>query len=159
MGTNWPPMDERGPVISEGDVRAFESKIGATLPADYRDFLLQVNGGRTAQSHTTFGLRKGETILNSLHSLKEPDEQFDLETWWAKHRVPDELLLVGYDDGGNHVCLVIRGEHLGEVWYFDVLNERPEDANPRVPWHNRRDFIRLAGTFREFMSSLTELNA
>ncbi len=35
---------------------------------------------------------------------------------------------------------------------------RPEDANPRVAWHDRRDMRKLADSFELFMRSLRPLS-
>jgi hypothetical protein len=157
MGTSWPPMDRRGPIVAEKDVRALEEIVGARLPDDYRAFLLAVNGGRTTEDHVQFTVRNGESNLNSLYSVAETETARDL-AWHAKmmrERLPREVIPIGYDDFGSAVCVVLAGERRGEVWFFDTLNERPEDANPRVEWFKRRDMVRLASSFREFMGSLT----
>ena len=60
MATSWPAMERRGPVVTEADVRAFEKKLGATLPDDYRAFLLEVNGGRTVKQQ-----RSGKAVPES----------------------------------------------------------------------------------------------
>lgn len=39
-------ITDRGPMLSESEIAAFEAEVGATLPADYREFLLTWNGGR-----------------------------------------------------------------------------------------------------------------
>jgi hypothetical protein len=158
MGTSWPNMERRGPVVTDEDIRAFEQRIGATLPDAYRAFILEVNGGRTTEDHVQFRLRKGETNLNTLYSLNNPsggDLAYRAKSLSGK--LPSELIPIGADDFGSEVCIVVHGERRGEVWFFDKLNERPDDANPRVEWFKRRDMIRLAADFRSFMASLTPL--
>ena len=49
MPGSWPPMSRRGAEITAAAVSAFEARIGAKLPADYAEFLLEVNGGRSAE--------------------------------------------------------------------------------------------------------------
>ncbi len=34
-----------GPPVSESDIVAFERRVGVALPDDYRQFLIEVNGG------------------------------------------------------------------------------------------------------------------
>lgn len=159
--SDWPPMDERGPSISDTAVRAFETKLGVTLPDDYRAFMLDVNGGSTTTTHSVFRMRKSISVLNSLHSLDENDSRFDLETWWnsTKSDLPPGVLCIGHDSGGSRIVLAIDGPHRGEVWCLDTLNARPEDANPRVDWFDRRDVVKLASSFREFMNNLKPLSA
>jgi hypothetical protein len=65
-----------------------------------------------------------------------------------------DLLFIGYDDGGARILLALAGEHRGEVWFQNTSDPRPEDANPRVEWFDRRDMKKLADSFQEFISSL-----
>ena len=157
--TSWPRMDRRGPEVTESDLRAFEEQLGVTLPEDYRSFLFEVNGGRTADEATKFSFGRGRTNLNSILSLKDPKGVRNIEerNELIRDDLPPELLLIASDDGGSRICLCIRGEHKGEVWFFDTTDRRPSGSNPRVLWHDRRDMTKLADNFRAFMSSLTPL--
>ena len=38
-------VQRKSPPAAESDVSAFEAEIGASLPADYREFLVKCNGG------------------------------------------------------------------------------------------------------------------
>jgi SMI1 / KNR4 family (SUKH-1) len=162
--SSWPAMERRGPVVAEADVRRFERRIIAELPADYRRFLLEVNGGRTAATHCTFTMRRGarqtETTLNTLFSLDDPDESRDLATWqlYGEDRLPGGLE-IGADDGGSPIVLALAGPHRGEVWILDRVDPRPTGSNPRVEWFDRRDVWKLADSFAEFMASLRPLDA
>ena len=154
MPGSWPAMEWRGPVVTEEDVAAFERRLGHRLPEDYRRFLLEVNGGRL-DTHTAFD----DGIVNLLFSLNEPDERHDLLTQTlferSTSRLPSpDLISVGYDDGSGGILLAVAGEHRGEVWFENNSDPRPEDANPRVLWHDRRDMWKLGDNFQEFMSSL-----
>jgi hypothetical protein len=160
--SSWPAMERRGPVVAEADVRRFERRIGAELPADYRRFLLDVNGGRTAATHCTFTIRRGarqtKTTLNTLFSLDDPDESRDLATsqLYGEDRLPGGLE-IGADDGGSPIVLVLGGPHHGEIWLLDRVDPRPTGSNPRVEWFDRRDVWKLADSFAEFMASLRPL--
>src|SRR4051812_46844990 len=105
MAIDWPAMAERGPQVTEAAVTKFEAQLGATLPEDYRAFLLDVNGGQTARNHSVFMIRmhkvrEDETVLNSLNSLDDPDDQFNIAIRWERARkwLPREVIPVGYDD-------------------------------------------------------------
>ena len=152
---SWPSFDKRGPEVTESDVDGFEQRFGVVLPRDYRAFLLEVNGGRTAETHREFD----RGILNQLFSLNEPKESRNLAEWNERVRkdlkTPD-LIIVGVDDGGGRILLAVSGDHSGEVW-FQVHEGRPWEANPRVLWHDRRDLRKLADSFPAFMSLLRPL--
>jgi SMI1 / KNR4 family (SUKH-1) len=165
MATDWPAMKERGPQVTEAAVTEFEAKLGATLPEDYRAFLLDVNGGQTARSHRVFTMRthkvlEDETVLNSLNSLDDPDDRFNIATrWeWARKWLPREVIPVGYDGLGGTVVLVITGPRRGQVWFLDGADPRPEGANPRVEWFDQRDVSKITNSFRDFMVGLRPLD-
>lgn len=96
MPTNWPLMKHRGPAIGEADLVAFEQRLGCSLPEDYRRFLLEVNGGFSADENARFQYG----VLHRLFSLGDKEnESNDLEicTGWARAVVPHpDLLLIGY---------------------------------------------------------------
>ena len=167
MATNWSPFLEPGPRVTEDDVRRFEREFGLELPADYRAFLLEVNGGHAPRSHCVFTLRRGsrqdEGILNSLFSLNAADDQGDLATA-QKHyspdvKLPEGFLEIGYDGFGCPVVLPLVGQHRGEIWYFDIEDLRPTGSNPRVEWFDRRDVWKLADSFAAFMAGLRPLDS
>jgi cell wall assembly regulator SMI1 len=161
---SWPPMEQRGPAVTEADVRRFEQRLVAKLPDDYRRFLLDLNGGRTAETHCTFTMRRFErragSVLNVLYSLNHPDQSFNLATQQLYGEADDRLrdgLEVGADDGGGSIVLALAGPHRGEVWMLDRVDPRPTGSNPRVEWFDRRDVWKLADNFAEFMGNLRPL--
>jgi len=91
-------MTERGPVVTPAAIAAFEAKLGAKLPDDYADFLLRRNGGQPPPSHSIFtvklGSRVDSTSINSLNSLDDAEEQFNLEARWERARswLPKETI-------------------------------------------------------------------
>jgi hypothetical protein len=56
------------------------------------------------------------------------------------------------------ILLALAGEHRGEVWLMLTTDARPDDANPRVAWHDRRDLRKLAGSFEQFVRALRPLS-
>lgn len=167
MAHSWIPLTETGPRVADEEVRRFERALGRELPADYRAFLLDVNGGYAPTTHCVFTLRRGthrdEAVLNSLYSLNAADESDDLATVQQRRldpliKLPDGVLEIGYDGFGSAIILPLVGEQRGEVWYYDNVDPRPTGSNPRVEWFDRRDVWRLADSFAEFMSSLRPLD-
>lgn len=156
-------MTETGPRVTADDVRRYERELGHELPEDYRQFLVDVNGGQPALERSVFHLRKDRSILNNLLSLNDPDEGNDLATaqrlsGYSRNDLPKEALTIGYDAGGSRVLLILAGPHRGEVWFLDLGNPRPIGSNPRVEWFDRRDVCKLADSFAAFVSSLKPLD-
>jgi hypothetical protein len=100
-------------------------------------------------------------VVNRLFSLNDSEESSrDLATRaeQARRDLPSrDLLFIGHDDGGARILLALAGEHRGEVWMQITTDARPEDANPRVLWHDRRDMRKLADRFTAFLGSLRSL--
>jgi SMI1 / KNR4 family (SUKH-1) len=157
MAISWPRMQRRGPQVTDAQIRAFEQSFDHPLPDDYKQFLLDVNGGRLDRANRVFDLG----VVNRLFSLDDTDDDSrDLATRANRSRsmLPSpDLLHIGHDDGGNTILLALAGEHRGEVWFM-LHDERPGDANPRVAWHDRRDMRKLADSFAQFMRSLRPLS-
>jgi hypothetical protein len=148
-------MSERGPQVTDAQIRAFEQSYGHPLPEGYRQFLLDVNGGQPDCANCEFD----QGVVNSLFSLDDTEnDSSDLATQANRERAwlpnPD-LLLIGHDGFGNSFLLALAGEHRGEVWFMITGDDaRPDDANPRVAWHDRRDMRKLADSFEQFIRSL-----
>lgn len=155
MASDSLPMDETGPALDPATVAKLESAIGATLPQDYRAFLLATNGGRPADTHRMFALGKQQVALNQLHRLDTPRSPLRSDGWRPAWMPPDLLSIGGASGGIIAICL--RGEHAGSIWYLDTMDARPEGSNPRVAWHDRRDFTKLAPSFSAFVAALTPL--
>ena len=159
MAISWPPMKERGPRVTDAQVEAFEKSFGHRLPEDYRQFLLDVNGGQPARANREFD----QGVVNSLFSLDDTEnDSSDLATRanWSRPMLPSpDLLFIGHDDGGARLLLALAGEHRGEVWFMLTGDDaRPDDANPRVLWTDRRDMRKLADSFEQFLRSLRPLS-
>jgi hypothetical protein len=151
-------MKEHGPQVTEAQIQAFEQSYGHALPDDYRQFLLDVNGGRPDRAHREFD----QGVVNCLFGLDDTDDERDLADHanWTRPTLPSpDLLFIGHDDGGNQLLLALAGDHRGEVWYMLTGDDaRPDDANPRVLWHDRRDLRKVADSFEQFMRSLRPLS-
>lgn len=153
MENDFPPMATTGPSLDPAKVAKLEKAIGSPLPSDYRAFLVATNGGRTADTHRMFKLGKEDVALNQLHRLDTPHSPLTSDGW-RPDWFPPELLSIGSASGGI-IAICLRGEHKGSIWYLDTLDARPSGSNPRVAWHDRRDFTKLAPSFLAFVSSLT----
>lgn len=70
-------------------------------------------------------------------------------------RLPEDLLPIANDEGGNLICIGLEGERLDQIFFWD----HEEEADPRqgqVPSYNNICFV--ADWFWEFFNSLHELD-
>ena len=104
--------------IDEDDVRAFERVLGHPLPAGYRRFLLQHNGGKPANDEFEVPGRS-PTGVQYFFGL-DADHGYDLR--WNLDVMADDLpagvIPIGTDSGGNIVCLGIAGDRHDQVYFW-----------------------------------------
>ena len=145
---------------TERQIASFEKYIGFSLPADYRRFLLEHNGGRPVPDAFMIrnDRRKEEDIVHCFFPLRsrslghvEGDElrewplhcawddlQNDLKNLYEKELDPP-LLPIGTDGSGNYISLVLAGDKAGAVVFLE--HELAEDQP-------------LASSFTKFLDSL-----
>ncbi len=129
---------------------AFEGRLGATLPADYRQFLLAHNGGELTPDELVLpGQVEPFTSLGSVFGLHDGplslDEVFDN----VEGEIPAELVAFAEDVGGNLLCIGIGGEYRGKAYFWDHERSSPGDDVPG--WDN---ITLLAGSFGSFLAAL-----
>lgn len=128
-------------------VEKFESRIGARLPADYREFLLILNGGRPIKP---LGSQGGEYAVLSIDWQGRPPQQTDpeviidyllaAESWGdvftgeqnpaltldgvytdfaiVEPRIPVGMVPIGRDPGGSLLLIDVFGKQPGSVWFW-----------------------------------------
>ena len=142
-------FEYRGRSLRKSELAALEKKLGLRLPDDYRTFLLTINGGRP-RTHEVFDIgKKDSSLINMLYSAKRDDHQ-EL-TIYKQHlalegRIPKDLLPIGEDQGSSQICLGIGEKNHGQVFFWDMEDEREQPTYKNVR--------RIAGSFTEFLDSL-----
>ena len=157
-----------GRQLDEADISAMESRLGASLPASYRAFLLRHNGGEPRPAH--FRNRK----IDTFHIA---DEQFhEFTSLWRdidnmRDDLPDDVIPVAYDESGDRVCLALAGENRGKVYLWDSEGREPAfDYRTQFPglkladdyefkpddWPGHPDLTLIAEDFAEFLESFYE---
>jgi uncharacterized protein (TIGR02996 family) len=160
---------EPRPALTPADLDWVEKRFELTLPADYRAFLLNYNGGNPEPGHFRIPGRPYEpgyyelaTNFPSVFAAKDPeidwecdlvwrlihlDEYREYETRWQGdfHRT---LMIVGLMPPAEPdvICLGCRGKELGRVYGMTVwLDDDSREERPLI-----------AGSFAEFLGLLTD---
>lgn len=113
--------------VADDALAKVEEGLGFPLPAGYRRFLAETNGGRplTPAVHP----RHGFVADQPMFGLARPDRAQDLTyaPAWFSDRLTADFLAVGYVQGGV-LALQIRGGDTGSVWYADDDDHRDADG-------------------------------
>jgi len=116
-------IDEPAKPLTEKRLSNFERELGATLPIEYRQFLLKFNGGSPFPDTVEIkGMPESPTDVLEFFGVDAFDESSDL--MWNKDtfsdRVPAQMLPIACDSGGGLFCLLLAGEDSGKVFYVDL---------------------------------------
>lgn len=117
--------------VTEAQLITLEKKVGTSLPADYRNFLLENNGVEVLnQSFFVEGVDQEikPQVLFGLHNTSS--RGLTLSYWLTEYE--DELgpdtLLIGKDRGGNFLLYTVAGEDQG-IYYWDTRDFFPQSAD------------------------------
>jgi hypothetical protein len=118
-------------------LNVFEKLIGSKLPNSYRTFLIDINGGIPFKKYFLYN-NTGSLIKCFFGITNEKD--FDIVRFYNhyKNLIPEYLLPIGEDDGGNILMMAISGKDYGKLFFLD--HEQP--------------ICLLANSFEEFINSL-----
>ncbi|MBL9171886.1 MAG: SMI1/KNR4 family protein [Verrucomicrobiales bacterium] len=139
-----PPEHERP---SEERVRQLEAAIGASLPADYRAFLLEYGGSEVpfqapVGEPSPFGDTFTQTRFHSLYS--DPEAGCDIRRYLRSQIVPRNMIVIASGDFGQATCLSFAGVDKGAVFFFDEHQMAFADESHM--------YYRLFESVREFLS-------
>lgn len=137
-----------GPVNPK-DIIEFEEANEVLLPDDYKDFLLQHNGGRPVPNQ----LPEVNTDVNWLYSMVE-------EPGWAslfqaidvyESRIPSRYMPIGTNSSGNIYIMSLFAENKGLIALWWHEEEAKENGSEYFD-----NLTALANSFTEFLASLEE---
>ena len=137
-------------VIDDSAIAVFESFLGLRLPEDYRKYLAQNTGERPA--HSSFEVPgEGESSVQYFFPLlsKTRTETLPYKLKLYADRMPEDLLPIGADPGGNVIALAVKGKDRGGVFFWDHEQEADDEAQPY--WGNLKA---LAPNFAAFIARL-----
>jgi hypothetical protein len=137
--------------LSEPDLVEFEGKLGVTLPADYREFLLEHNGGTPKPNMFFISDEEGYGIAKYLFSVHARPRYASLVWNWeaSRGRVPATLLPIGGDPFGNLICISLGGDDKGAIYFWDHEREADEGEEPSFD-----NISFLADSFTTFIKNL-----
>jgi len=100
-------------------VESVESRLGVRLPDAYRELLLVVSNG--GEVEPVVSLEFPAVGLAAILGVERGDH-LDIEARISEYksgRLPEGLVPVADAEGGNLVCVSVRPEDFGTVWFWD----------------------------------------
>lgn len=139
--------------LSEERLQDFEKRVGAVLPPDYREFLKRYNGGKPDPND--FWIRGGRDSsgVHQFYGLHDGPKWFsiDCSVGVERYGVPEGLLAIGDDGVGNTICIGIKGEKRGIIYFIDY------EIHPYDESDSFEGITKLADSFSEFLSTLQRI--
>jgi hypothetical protein len=145
MSSSYPPP-------SYEDIDRTEEVLRATLPDDYRGFLMSHNGGRpivgTFDFHTVTR-RSNSTVIDRFFSV-HPDDDDSVSANFIffadADRIPRHVAPIARDMAGNLVCLELAGPRFGSVLFWDHELEPSHAGDANLAF--------VSPSFTQFLSML-----
>ena len=143
-------FDTANPPAAAARIAELEQRIGHQLPAAYRRFLLQQDGGYIAAVNTE--------ALEEVFSVSQSDPDYGQIWAYLGHMtdgsLPPGLLPVASDSEGNYFALSLRPGDEGSVWF--VHHEAEQDDNGTI---TPIEITRKAASWPEFLASVQPVDA
>jgi hypothetical protein len=147
-------FSECGPPLKDRDIVAWEDAMGQALPPDYRDFLLEHNGGRPfPNAFPIEGLDNNPfvaiQVFFRINGKDVESSNLDWNLQVFKDRLPENLLAIACDDGGDLICYSLFGKDVGAIVFWDRHQERDEPTYDNV--------YPIANSFPKFLEGIRDM--
>lgn len=134
------------PAIDEHELKVIEGMLGVSFPSDYRTFLLTNNGGLASECIFEIpGRGQSSVVFYGVNAANIQDDLLAACESYAS-RLPSKTVPIGFDPGGNQICLYFDQERGCAVYFWDhEIEARSFDL---------LNMWRLADNFSDFIDSL-----
>ncbi len=141
------------------DIKDIEDFVGLNLPKEYRQHLLEYNGGRCTPN--IFEYYENDKLTRSCidwflaiyngkyDNLIEYIKIYKLN----KKRLPFQILPIAHDPGGNLICISCGFQDEGYVYFWDHENEVDYSKANDLNYSN---LYIIAKGFNDFINGLKE---
>lgn len=132
-------------------IHLFEEKIGCKFPDDYKNFLLENNGGRPKPDGVPVSKHLEKVLPIMVFHGIEVNIESDCIEWdmdAMKDRIPDKLLPIAHSDNNDIYCLDLSDKNYGKIYFWDLRGECGKAC-----WDN---IYFVANSFTELLQILTD---
>lgn len=141
------------PPITEKQIHDVEAVLKVTLPQDYKELILKYNGGVIDPG--SFVCKDGvhACIAWLYHFWTEDDSDILERASIRRGRLPSGFVAIGYDGGGNEVCIdCTPGPRYGKVYFWD--HEMEADLSQGIGPDEAGNVHLIADNFSQFLDCL-----
>jgi hypothetical protein len=135
---------------SSEQLNELERQYRISLPEDYKQFLITVNGGRPVERKFSFEENGRHTRAAVAWFFGDCDNaNYGLRPNFKiyKGRIPDAFFPIATDSFGNLILLSSRSEDRGSVYFWD--HEKEDEDAP-----SSKNTYLVANSFSEFVQKL-----
>jgi len=137
-------ITDSGPKLTVREISAYEAGAQVHLPPQFRNFLLQSNGGiPSVMVAPDTGFDADVSVFFQLFTQNRKDSLEDLSGKCGK-----EIIWFAADSGGGRFGIAHAGQNFGCVYWFDLPHSDVTDPL-------EADCAFVASTFNAFLNSLT----
>lgn len=164
--------------MNESDIAAVERQIGSHLPERYRKFLstygacafsgespdnpyIAYRSLTQLPSHIS---SDGKGMVDALYGGEIDDNDpysLRVRILFFAGRMPDSIIPIGDDGGAGQICLGVKGDEIGKVFYWDQANEPLDEddyeedfGESRPPEVMFQNVYQIADSFDDFLGRL-----
>ncbi|MBR2683602.1 MAG: SMI1/KNR4 family protein, partial [Atopobiaceae bacterium] len=122
---------DSGKQLTQESLTRLEEVLGLPLPSDYKGFMMEANGGTPEEDlvYRFVDVATGRTNESDVRELlviydnQEDDNWDDIlrthTTMVEEGTIPPHFLPVATDSGGNPLCMSLRKDDFGSIWFCD----------------------------------------
>jgi hypothetical protein len=137
-------LTEAGPALTPSQLDAFELEMGGRLPQDYRQFLLESNGGWLEPELGFHAQGRLNKVVDFYRLEPSPDAGVRLALDNLRAMRVEDLCPITSTMNQEEICLSTTGT-IGSVWLASCLDRSDVEL------------LRIAESFTEFLAILVEL--
>jgi hypothetical protein len=163
--------------MAEAEIVAIEGELGTRFPETYRSFLSTygastLGGASPDNPYILFRplkslppqFKSGKGMLDAFYGAqRDPQDGYSLRVriQFFAGRMPSTIIPIGDDGGTGQICLGIKGNEAGAIYYWDQQNEPLDEEDylqdygePRPPEAMFQNVHQIAESFEDFLNRL-----
>ena len=145
--------------LSDKEIKEFEREFNISLPSEYRNHLLEFNGGKCRPNYFSF-IENGKLSENSVEWFLAiwSGETINLKNFCEilktdSKRMPSMIFPIATDGSGNFICISCGGKDIGYIYFWDHENEVDYSISCDNDYSNLH---LIAKSFNDFLNLLAD---